>query len=240
MSRLFGSAAFAAALLAGTGAFAADMSYPTKAPVAVVPVFSWTGFYIGANAGWAWSETEVQDNSYNAVLDEGLHAKNKQNGFTVGGQIGFNYQFDNNVVLGVEADLAYLDIDKTKTGIDDSDDIFSAKVDWYGTVRGRLGYAIDRFLPYVTGGVAFGKVKVGYGDTDDGLLDRNSSVSGSSTNVGWVVGGGVEYALTDAWLLRVEYLHIDLGDETHTNIQNERARFDNTLDVVRAGVSYKF
>ena len=215
MKKIISSGVAAIALLAAAPAFAADMAqpYPVKAPPAVIaePVFTWTGFYIGANAGYAWGSGE--EGAEVLGLDP--------DGFLGGGQIGFNYQFDNNVVLGAEADFQGSDIKDERLG-------FESKMDYFGTVRARLGYAFGNVLPYVTGGLAWG-----HNEVNDKLL----GFSADKTAVGWTVGGGVEYAFTNNWTVKAEYLYMDLGDDYYSSIGDNSGL---TANVVRAGINYKF
>ncbi|QTL02308.1 porin family protein [Aquabacter sp. L1I39] len=194
-------------------AMAADLakpqSYPVKAQVAApAPVFSWTGFYIGANAGYAWGSGKGAADYYGVSPD----------GWFGGGQVGYNYQFQNNMLVGVEADLQGSDISGSANNV-------NSKLDYFGTVRARLGYAYDRFLPYVTGGLAYGKNTI----NDFGYSDSN-------THVGWTVGGGLEYAITNNWTARAEYLYVDLGKKTYDNIGDAGI----AASTARVGVNYKF
>lgn len=218
MKKIIGSGIVAATLLAGLPAFAADLpqAYPTKAPepIIAVPAFSWTGFYIGANAGYMWGSGQ-----------DGINGLDPE-GWLGGGQLGFNYQFGNNVVLGAEADFQGSDIS-------DSGDIFDiygtrSKMDYFGTVRGRVGYAFDNVLPYVTGGFAWGHNKV---------TDTDFDLSSENTHYGWTVGGGVEYALTNNWTVKAEYLYMDLGQEYYDSIGEDVGL---TSSTARLGVNYKF
>ncbi|RTM00049.1 porin family protein [Ancylobacter aquaticus] len=263
-SLLLGAAAL---FVTGTASLAADMPYPVKAePVAVfVPAFSWTGLYLGGNAGYAWGESKATDvlffDSTGGVYTPapGLYAGNDVNfgnmdGWVAGGQIGYNYQFENNVVVGVEADFQW-------TGAEESIAFYatpggpyyqtSAELEWFGTVRARLGYAFDRLLVYGTGGFAYGKVSSSttvMGLTGGGAPDFTTAASGSHDNIntGWTVGGGLEYAITDNWILRGEYLYVDLGESNVTSYlagtsgSFVSAKADLTSNIVRAAISYKF
>lgn len=217
MKKTLAAAVAVASLLAAAPAFAADLpqAYPTKAPppVVVVPAFSWTDFYLGANAGYGWGtgQTGISD------LDP--------EGWLAGGQVGFNYQFGNNVVLGVEADIQGSDInDGTIDGAFDP----RSKMDYFGTVRARLGYAFDNVLPYVTGGLAWGHNEI---------ENRFDGITSDNTHVGWTVGGGLEYALTNNWTVKAEYLYMDLGDEYYDSIGADAGLKTSTA---RIGVNYKF
>ncbi|MBB3771889.1 MULTISPECIES: outer membrane protein [Ancylobacter] len=214
MKKIISSGVAVAALLVAVPAFAADLAkpYPTKAPMVVAePVFSWTGFYIGGNLGGAWGSGNA------AASNLGLDP----DGFVGGGQVGVNYQFDNNVVIGIEADLQGGDVSASRWG-------YESKMDYFGTVRGRIGYAFDHILPYFTGGFAYGHSK---------LTDQLTGFSDSQNLTGWTVGGGVEYALTNNWTVKAEYLYMDLGDDYYNSIG---ANAGLTANIVRAGVNYKF
>jgi outer membrane immunogenic protein len=183
------------ALAAATTAHAADIprrpEVPTKA--AYTPrLFDWSGFYVGLNGGWAWSRSQYD---YSGLPDTSF----KGSGWLVGGTAGYNAQVGQ-TVFGVEADLDWADIDGNANCAAVAGPC-ETKASWLGTVRGRLGYAADRFMPYVTGGAAFGKVKA----TVPGIG------SASDTRIGWTLGAGVEYALTDRWSWKAEYLYVDLG-----------------------------
>ena len=214
MKKILASGVALAALVVAAPAFAADIAqpYPTKAPVvAPVPVFSWTGFYLGANAGYAWGSS----NGY--ADDLGI----SPDGWVGGGQVGFNYQLGNNVVIGVEADLQGSGIKDTAYG-------FESKLDYFGTVRARVGYAFDTVLPYVTGGFAYGNVKI-----NNELLDWSES----TTQTGWTIGAGVEYAFLPNWTVKAEYLYVDLGDDYYDNLG---ANAGINLNIARVGLNYKF
>ncbi|PZQ11557.1 MAG: hypothetical protein DI565_17605 [Ancylobacter novellus] len=131
-------AASATALLAAAPAFAADLPYEAAPAIVAVPSFSWTGAYLGVQAGYGWDKL----------------AGRSLDGALVGGYGGFNYQFDNSpVVIGVETDLNWSDQDKRLNGA-------KADVKWAGATRGRVGFAFDRFMVYGAAGVAYSKVKV--------------------------------------------------------------------------------
>jgi outer membrane immunogenic protein len=206
MKRLVFLSLAAASPLWVSNASAADLAPPVQvapaipAPI-ISPAFDWTGFYVGGNAGYGWGTAETVGTDIDV------------DGAFVGAQIGANYQM-NNFVLGAEADIQY-----SWLGGDEGADGFD--LDYFGTVRARVGYAFDRVLPYVTGGLAYGG-----GDpvgADDG------------THVGWTVGGGLEYAFTDAVSVRGEYLYTDLGEESYDGD-------DISLDfhTIRVGVNYRF
>ncbi len=218
----------AALLLSSTSAFAADaIVYNEPAPVAVVDTFSWTGGYIGLNAGYAGGKFKANAD----VAGTNHYAKDTASGFLGGVQAGYNWQFDQ-MIVGIETDFQGTDLKADArysvngaAGFD-----AEAKISWFGTTRARLGYTpVDRFMVYATGGVAYGKIKASYGD-----------FSQSDTRVGYTVGAGAEYALTNNVTLKSEYLYTDLGklklDTDAGRIGEVKAPFH----TVRVGVNYKF
>ena len=150
-------------------------------------------------------------------------------GGLVGGTVGYNYQFGQGVV-GVEGDIDWADINGTTNsacplGCKTSDH-------WLSTVRGRLGYAADRFMPFVTGGAAFGDIRA----STPGFAGANT------TNAGWTVGAGLEFAIAGNWTAKAEYLYVDLG-KFNCGIACGAFVTDNvsfTTNIVRAGVNYRF
>lgn len=216
-----------------TGAVAADLGpYPRrgsmKDTIREEPVyhrpFSWTGFYIGAQAGYAWADTDAASGPF-AGFDE-TYAYSSE-GFIGGGHAGYNWQA-HNLVFGIEADFEGADI--SETGIGSLGTPHTTSVDWLGSVRGRLGWAMDRTLFYATGGWAFGDVEV-----------ATPFATYGNTRHGWTVGGGVEHAFTDRLTARVEYRYTDLGSDSFRSAAlNAIDESDVTFHAVRAGVSLKF
>ena len=232
-----------AVLLAGA-ASAADLPRRVAPPVfTTVPAFSWTGFYAGLNAGYGFDAnsssgaTVIGTSAASGIIangaDPGLVAfsnRNANNGFSGGGQVGYNYQFTpgSGVVAGVEADAQYLGFGSNRSaasfvGTPNPDLTFVnpnglSTLDYFGTVRGRLGYAFDRTLVYGTGGFAYG----GGGGSSFGLPNSSSD----TFRTGWAAGGGVEYALpSDSFLnffkssavtVKIEGLYVSL-DRNSTN-----------------------
>ena len=205
-----------ASLLAmSVSAFAADMpSYPPPQEAVVAdPVYNWSGAYVGIHGGWAWGEAELAGVT---VLDD-------VEGFVIGGHIGYNWQV-NSFVFGLEADGSYADQDVTI-------DPFFAETDFLASIRGRLGFAADRFLIYGTGGAAF--TGVNYGNDATGFED-------DVDYFGWVAGGGIEYAITDNITLGVEYLHYDFSGEDVILNTGPAIDSEMTNDVIRGRLSVKF
>jgi outer membrane immunogenic protein len=252
--------------LAGIGsAMAADMA--VKAPPAVAPLalYNWTGWYVGVNGGWAWDNSTGNLVSFStappgidftpAVTAGGtprfLNA-NHEGGFG-GGQIGYNWQMGTWLV-GVETDIQGADIGKTSTivfpgggGIVPSVSTGRDHLDWFGTVRGRVGVAFNTVLLYGTGGFAYGGVHTNVTNIFTPGTAGTFVGSSSDTRFGWVAGAGIEWGFAPNWSLKGEYLHIDLGSSNTTifdpvNFPGAFAtyRFHHELDTVRVGVNYRF
>ena len=203
-------------LVAAGAASAADLPSrkgPIAAPVYMPPAFSWTGFYVGGNAGYGWGN--VNANGFANVGD--------LDGFVGGGQIGYNYQMGQ-FVIGAEADIQGADLGTGRNVFGDS-----VKTEYFGTVRARVGVAFDRFMPYITGGWAYGNVKTS--------IPTLAFSSDRSHTGGWTVGGGVEYAFTNNLIGGVEYLYVDLGEK---NILGAATKVGTDFSVVRARLSYQF
>jgi outer membrane immunogenic protein len=188
-----------------------------KAPVAI-PVYNWTGFYIGINGGGGFGRSQW-DSTRGFNTSGGL----------VGGTVGYNYQFGQGVV-GLEGDIDWANINGTTNTLCP----FGCKTSdhWLSTVRGRLGYAADRFMPFVTGGAAFGDIRA----STPGFAGANQ------TNAGWTVGAGLEFAIAGNWTAKAEYLYVNLG-KFNCGISCGALVTDNvsfTTNIVRAGVNYRF
>lgn len=205
------------ALGIATSASAADLPSRTYAPVAPVAPFTWTGAFLGVNAGYNWNQF-----NYGVLGGETL------SGATIGLQGGYNYQFSNGIVGGIVADVSYGNLSTP------SNSTFGAiggstTVDWSGTVRGRVGYAMNNWMPYVTGGLLWDTVSteaVGLG-------------SASNTRYGYTVGAGIEYAMTQNWTINGEYLY------GHVNASNSAfgpviLPVKQDINTVRMGLNYKF
>lgn len=231
MRKILGSTAFLLATVAASAVYAADLSVstPPQAPVETAPVFSWTGFYVGVNAGGGFGgNDEVGFHSFGNYL--GRYGKLDGSGFLGGGQIGYNYQFDPNWVVGLEADFQGADISDSFSSSAAS---ASSKIDWYGTVRPRIGYAYDNTLFYGTGGLAYGHVKY------DGSVAGVGSFSDDKTKAGWTIGAGVEHAFTDHVTAKLEYQYVDFGS---SNVGGDALNSKASLDfhAIRVGLNYKF
>jgi outer membrane immunogenic protein len=266
-------ASAATALLTGA-ASAADLPRRAAPPPVFtpVPVFTWTGAYFGINAGYAFDASSNSTSTFAVPAPYGngttaYFSQRNQEGFTGGGQIGYNWQLTpgSGVVIGVEADAQYLDFGRNRNnafitgplapGYYVTDPRGLSSLDFFGTVRGRLGYAFDRVLVYGTGGFAYGS---GSADRSFGGFAGNDSF-----RTGYAVGGGIEYALpTDSWLnffhssavtVKVEGLYVNLDRNTRNQgafvinaannfpvVYNNIGRRDDEFAVIRAGLNYKF
>ena len=196
-------------------ASAADLPVRAAPPapiIAAAPIFTWTGFYVGVNAGYGWS-----DDDFDTVA---LADDDNDGGFIGGAQVGYNYQIGS-FVVGLEGDIQYADFGREGAfdvdGDGTEDGVFESS-DWFGTVRARAGVAFDRALIYATGGFAF---------ADDAT--------------GWTVGGGVEYAFTNNLSAKIEGLYVNLEADDNIYGPGATGGNDNSeFGVVRAGLNYRF
>jgi outer membrane immunogenic protein len=246
----------ALALCAAGQALAADLPQampPPRAPAVYVPppVYNWGGVYLGLNGGYGFGNSTWTDP--NNPSGEGSTGSFGTGGGLIGGTVGFNYQV-NQFVLGAEADIDWSDINGSVEP--NFCNLFvsatalatrcETKNNWLGTVRARAGFAVDRVLFYGTAGLAFGDVEAGLKGGSVGSVTYQSN-----TQIGWTAGAGVEWAFTDNWTARVEYLYVDLGNSTcnaatscgfdglgATSPASDTVKF--TANLVRAGVDYKF
>lgn len=218
------------AIAASSSAFAADAIMSQEPAPFAAPVFSWSGAYIGGEIGWGWGRGKLDG-------DFDSYSEFKPNGFIGGVYAGYNFDIGNNVILGIDGNFDY-------NGLKETHDYFSvggrpiqtsleSKLEWSGAVRARAGYAVDRFMPYIAGGVAFGSVKnsVAIGD--------NYSYSDSKTLTGWTAGAGIDYAATDNILLRLEYRYTDFGNNDF-DFGDISTRGSYKTNDIRLGIAYKF
>jgi len=269
---LFRTSASVIALVACTSfAAAADLGGPSyggslKDDFVAHASHSWSGFYVGLNGGYAWGNFNIGSVASDDPEDENVPPASKisTDGWLGGGQIGFNVQ-SGRFVFGLEADWQASDMDGSKGGtfeenyqpyIDEGFKEFSlessTEISSFGTVRGRLGIAIDHVVPYITGGFAWAKAKnsiVYTGGGAEALGEEFLKDSDSKTHTGWVIGGGVEIALTDNLSAKAEYLYVDLGKEKYQHqlvntpeIQGPVYTTSADIDfhTFRVGVNYKF
>jgi outer membrane immunogenic protein len=222
MKRALAGCLAAALLATAPCAFAADLSlaplYKAPPPVAP-PAYDWSGFYAGANGGGGWGHSWWSANATGIGVP----------GAQVGGTAGYNFQIGK-AVLGVEGDIDWSGLRGNSTspgcpaGCTTSDT-------WLSTVRGRVGYAFDRVMPYVTGGLAVGDIRA----ASPGLP------GGDATNAGWTLGAGLEIALPGNWTAKAEYLRVDLGSFNCTGcgaVPPDNVSLQE--NIFRAGVNYRF
>ncbi len=229
-TRILGLLAATALTTAGiSAASAADLpvrSAPPAPIVAAVPIFTWTGFYVGVNAGYGWQDSNNNASVFvpagtfvTAPAASGVVTFGDDNGdgFVGGGQIGYNYQIGS-FVLGVEADLQWADLGGSN-GLAVVPAGFPATfvpagtvggIDWFGTVRARVGVAFDRALVYATGGFAYGGA-----DDNTGFGGFNGFVNDDDVRTGWVLGAGFEYAFTNNLTAGIEGLWVSLDRNTN-------------------------
>jgi outer membrane immunogenic protein len=234
-------ASIAAAAISSASAFAAD--YPTKAQQ--YAPFNWSGFYVGVNGGYAWDPKSTMNYSAPATGFAGFSPGFETRGAFGGGQIGFNWQVAHSV-FGIEADIQggnlrdAFNVTTTSNG-GALGVIANQKIDYFGTVRARLGMAYDRSMLYATAGVAYGGVK------DSILLANNGQtdlLAKNFTGVGYVVGGGWEYYFAPAWSFKAEYQFIDLGHQTISGVSTNAVFIttnnETKFQTARIGLNYKF
>lgn len=214
------------AIFAGfSNAYAADaIQYQEPAPAIAAPSFSWTGGYAGAQIGYGWGKSD-----YTSLFDDG---QLKPKGFLGGVYAGYNFALENNVVLGVDADVTYNNLKKDHATLTAE---YETKLLWSGAVRARAGYAVDRFLPYLAGGVAFGQVKNSYG-----IPAVNNVYTDKETLTGWTIGAGVDYAATDNLILRLEYRYTDYGSKDFDFGGTDGVSYKLKTNDIRVGIAYKF
>jgi outer membrane immunogenic protein len=225
---------------------AADM--PTRKappPMFTAAPISWTGFYIGLNGGGG-----VANYNRDGLYDSNpVHDSQSQGGLLFGVQAGYNMQFSPSMVAGLEADWQWSQFKKMQDcgagpspggGCYDTTSNASYNVDWFGTVRARLGFlAAPNWMIYGTGGLAYGQVT--YGALD--YLPNNSATQ-SKTNLGWTAGLGTEYKIDSHWSIKAEYLYVDLGKPNFSPIAVDPVDYAvslrTNLNIGRVGVNYAF
>ena len=178
-------------------AFAADLPPRIEpvVPVAYAPAFSWTGFYVGGELGWIQTNPKYSTGALLLGTPFLVTSGSRKDGLTFGLLTGYNYQVGQ-LVLGVEGDFQGWTVGELRyTAI--TGDFLTAHSKWGGSIRGRLGYAVDHTLLYVTGGAAFASMETSIPFTGISI--------GDGTRVGWTVGAGLDYAFTNNWFTGLEY-----------------------------------
>ena len=253
------------AITLGIGALAlATLSFPAaaadlgarpigRAPVmAPVPIYNWSGFYIGGHVGGLWGDKDWADFTVPPITADGGH---DISGFLAGGQVGFNWQAGA-WVFGIEAQASWTNADGSHSsgalggtcfpgGLIAGGTTCSTEMNWLGSVAGRVGYAFNNVLLYAKGGFAFANEDYVIFDTATGGLGLLATTATDETRTGWMVGAGLEYGFTPNWSFKIEYNYMDFGTDNFV-------MFDPILDVtlnkeihqqihvVKAGINYRF
>jgi outer membrane immunogenic protein len=260
-----------AAVFCAAPALAADMAVKASS-LTPVPVYSWTGFYAGGNVGHGWGSNT--GNGYTSFTDPflGFNIPNyfvnggnqlpgvRPSGVIGGGQIGYDWQISPMWVLGIVTDLQASGMKASASvlalptgGNAPSTQSNNAQEKWFGTLRGKVGYAASNWLVYGTGGLAYGNVSANTVlncPACAGAVGLVFAGSSSSTQTGWTVGGGIEYGLMSNWTVGVEYLYVNLGTISTTATQvggapgfgavtwTSNSKFSD--NIARVSINYKF
>jgi outer membrane immunogenic protein len=252
--------AIALAALTAAPAFAADMALKAPPP-APTPLYSWSGCYVGLNAGYQWGsgnsnlELEPSLAAWTAIDPAygnfaGRYAWSPSSG-AVGGQAGCNWQ-SGILVAGIETDIDYLGASHTASLTGPvagqiATATLTQKLDWLGTTRGRLGItAGNNWLLYATGGVAYGETRF----SNSFVNNFNVGFAGSSsqTRAGWTVGAGAEFLIAPSWTVKAEYLYYNLGNTRVVGVPFNQSPngfgadgvYQTSGNILRVGLNYKF
>ncbi len=216
-------AACALAFVTASPALAADMPGGYREPAYAAPAANWSGFYAGLNAAYGWGQSD-----WSGGVTTG---SNSPAGGLFGATLGFNVQ-SGAFVFGAEGDIDgnwMRDSNSNGTGFCSSPGC-GIQTSWYGTTRGRIGYAFDRALFYFTAGAAFGDLQ---------MMTNGGTVT--SDRVGWTAGAGLEYAFLGPWSAKIEYLYADLGSATcGAAVCGTNAAVTFNTNIIRLGVNYRF
>jgi outer membrane immunogenic protein len=240
------------AMLVAGPAMAADLPVKSSAPP---PPPTWTGFYIGLNAGGVSADAGWKNLDGLEVWFPSSSLINTATGFIGGGQVGYNWQYGH-AVFGLEADMQYTSLNQTTNlqlvpvgpglGLVPGA-VLNDQIKWLATVRGRSGLAVDNVLVYLTGGLAVAQTNHNY--STPAIFDPDDTFSINKTKAGWTVGAGLEYMLWSNWTVRTEVLYADLGKSSTTFNDADGScffapscRFEvrDTMWIGRLGVNYKF
>jgi high affinity Mn2+ porin len=215
-------------LAAEGSASAADLHLKAPAPKAI---YDWTGFYIGGHFGYGGGSFGPDTNPLPA---QGVLLPHSSTGLIGGYQFGYNRQLANHVVLGVEADASFPSpLDQAAFGRMPATP-FNTTLDYIGTVRGRVGYAFERWMPYVTGGFAWGHT---HADINDG----SGAVIGHY-QPGWTAGAGLEFAVSGNWSAKLEYDYVDLASQTYdlSGFGLPNVTVAPRISLAKLGLNYRF
>jgi outer membrane immunogenic protein len=262
----FTIAASIAAIALGCGAASAADLAPryTKAPP-VVAAFNWTGFYIGGFVGGAFADgnaTSTEPRTAAGVFYNGplTNSYSLSNSVIAGGTIGYNWQpVASSWVIGLEGEAGYLhlartiqDVNAINNGLAFPDSLDSTRIgDWYGVIAGRAGFAVNQALFYAKGGAAFVNKNYSFADncTTGGCGPGILNLGSSHTQVTWAAGGGIEYAITNNWSIKGEYLYLatretftstGVGAGTAAGLTFSNSHTDPGVHTAKFGVNYRF
>lgn len=234
-----------AAVVLAAPALAADLPVraPAPAPVYAAPVFSWSGFYVGVNAGYAWGKARSTDlDFYNA----GERFGSSPDGFMGGAQAGWNWQ-TGRFVFGLEGELGYLGLDggAVQPSSPAGDTLTYVNKGIYGSVSGRLGYAFDRTLVYAKAGMVYAGGKAEVGDLCNVAPCGPALMYGSKRiGAGYLIGAGVEHAFDNNWSVKLEYAYLDFGKRTVSGVDTAGIVWNYKNDLhahtVKVGLNYRF
>jgi outer membrane immunogenic protein len=239
MRKFFAAVSFAAIIMAGASASAADMAVKAPPPAPLPVIYDWSGFYIGANGGWGQSRNCWDFVFVGAVFNEGC---NERSGGLFGGQVGYRWQA-NQWVFGLEAQGDWADLSHTRVSLLDPTLSIRTKTDGIGLFTGQIGYAWNAALIYLKGGAAVTSNRF---SILDNLNFGAELASASSTRWGGVVGVGFEYGFAPNWSVGVEYDHLFMGDANNSytspafvaGVLNSRVGQD--VDMITLRVNYRF
>ena len=221
------------ALFASVSAQAADLPGAARtAPpsmIAPTPVYQWDGFYVGLNGGYGWGRS----NHTSTISPGGSSGDFDTNGGLFGATVGYNYNAGS-FVVGLEADLDVTWIDGSTTFTTGTIATLTApgtatsQLRWLDTFRARVGYAYGQWLPYITGGAAYGTVR--------GIITAPAGgfIANDDTRLGWTIGAGLEYMFAPAWSAKLEYNYVDLGTQTLLLSDDVRYR----AHILKAGINW--
>ena len=228
------------------GALVSLVGIATTAPVAAQN-YDWTGFYVGAQTGFAKPRDKVAygGSSTGAPFDAlNQTITHRENGFAGGMQAGYNHQFGW-IVPGIEADLGYLLFNGRQVSpaqFDPQQETHAVSSGGlFGTVTGRLGIASDRILLYAKGGFAYTNLSLG---VKDSVPPLTTDATKRLTYAGWTMGGGIEYAISQNWLIKSEYQFMDFGQKSISAVASDGVtdtwKHRPSAHIVKLGINYKF
>jgi outer membrane immunogenic protein len=258
---LLGSVATGALVAAGS-ASAADLGtrpvYKAAPVVAPIPVFSWTGCFVGAHGGWGWGKKDVtKASTFSSTHPRSNSGSMDTSGAIFGGQVGCDYQFASNFVIGVQGTLAGARLTGEMSDIQlfggtTTTGSIRVRTDWLATVTGRVGVTgwLPRTLLYVRGGGAWLRERWSFSDVEIASNAGNEEFNGtiSQTRSGWTIGGGLEYAIAPNWSIFAEFNYYDFGTKNLVRSSASSTAFTTTtsidvrqrIEAVTVGVNYRF